>query len=45
MLMPKKLENNVKTVKKPIKTKMRAMKLGQFRRRMREIILPFEMNL
>jgi hypothetical protein len=24
---------------------MRAMKLGQFRRRMREIILPFEMNL
>jgi hypothetical protein len=40
---------NVKTVKKPIKTKQSAMKLSQIRRRielcMREIILRFVMDL
>jgi hypothetical protein len=45
----RKKKRNVKTVKEPIETKMRAMKLSQIRRRtelcMRELILRFEMNL
>jgi hypothetical protein len=51
MLWSKKLEiqKNVKTVKELIKTRKRAVKLSQIRRRielcMKVIILRFEMNL
>jgi hypothetical protein len=51
MLSLKELEirKKIKTVKESLKTKQSAMKLSQIRRRielcMREIILPFEMNL